>query len=60
MDDDLELFIKVIGGYSDVILGCTELPILWDILRSSNFANNVSCYDPVYLALNKIKGEFYE
>lgn len=50
-NDDLELFVKIVGGYSNVILGCAELPILWDRLRSNNFVYDILCHYLVYFGL---------
>lgn len=59
---DIELFKKIVNGYSNVILGCTELPVLWNrvVKCEINIGNNICYYDPVYLALDKIRSEYYD
>lgn len=51
------IFLKLLGSHKACILGCTELPILY-----SKYYDNVECekvYDPIYLALSKLKREYY-
>lgn len=52
----LELFITLVNRFSHCILGCTELPILYDKCKAIGMDSIV--YDPVYLALKKIKKGF--
>lgn len=49
-------FCSLINGHESVILGCTELPILYD-----KYYENIDCaniYDPLFLALQELKKEF--
>lgn len=51
-----DAFINLVNRYDSCILGCTELPILYE-----KYATEVKCknvYDPLYLALLKIEKEF--
>lgn len=51
-----EIFLDLIDRYDACILGCTELPILYekyyDVIRCKNI------YDPLFLALNRLKEEY--
>ena len=49
-------FLQLVNRYDSCILGCTELPILYD-----KFKENVRCghiYDPLYLGLLELKKEY--
>lgn len=49
-------FCNLVNGHESVILGCTELPILYD-----KYNENINCeniYDPLFLALQQLKKEF--
>ncbi len=51
-----ETFLSLVNQHEACILGCTELPILYD-----KFKDKIQCkyiYDPLYLGLLKIKKEF--
>jgi len=51
-----EIFIKLFQEETNCILGCTELPILFDKYNAGLSTKNI--YDPIYLALKEIKEEF--
>ena len=49
-------FLQLVNRYDSCILGCTELPILYE-----KFKEKVSCvhvYDPLYLSLLRLKKEY--
>ncbi|SHM13170.1 aspartate/glutamate racemase family protein [Ruminococcus flavefaciens] len=51
-----DTFLELVNRYDSCILGCTELPILYDA-----FINDVSCkniYDPLMLAIQKLHEEY--
>lgn len=51
-----ENFLMLVNRYDSCILGCTELPILYE-----KYKEDVTCqrvYDPLYLALAELKKEF--
>ena len=50
------IFLNLIGRYETCLLGCTELPILYD--KYSSEIENKKIYDPVYLALTELKKEY--
>lgn len=50
------LFLDLTGRHEACILGCTELPILYE-----KYADEVTCgciYDPLYVALSRLKEEY--
>lgn len=50
------IFLNLVCRHDTCILGCTELPILYEKYR-----NEIKCshiYDPLFLALLKLKGEY--
>ena len=49
------LFLKSVNKYDDCILGCTELPILFNKYKDEVSSN---IYDPAYMALCRIHNEF--
>ena len=49
-------FIELVNRYDNVILGCTELPILYDKYKEN--INVKKIYDPVMLGLKKIKEDY--
>ena len=52
------IFLRLVNRNNNCILGCTELPILYNMYK-----DNISCkkiYDPVFTALNSIHKEFLE
>jgi len=51
-----EQFLSLINGYDYIILGCTEMPILYD--KYKKFAKCKKAYDPLELALETIKKEY--
>lgn len=52
-----DLFIDMINRYDSCILGCTELPVLYERYRKKVLCRNI--FDPIQLTLQKIRGEFY-
>ena len=51
-----ELFINLVNRYDSCILGCTELPILYE-----KYKDDVDCtfvYDPLWIGLMKIKRQY--
>lgn len=51
-----QAFLQLVNRYDSCILGCTELPILYD-----KYKDNVRCdhiYDPLYLGLLELKKEY--
>lgn len=51
-----KLFLGLVNRYDACILGCTELPILYE-----KYADQVTCgriYDPLFVALEKLKAEY--
>lgn len=51
-----EIFINLVNRYENCILGCTELPILYDKYKDDIKIRHI--YDPLLLGLNKLKEEF--
>lgn len=49
-------FAKLIHRGSVCVLGCTELPILYEKYRE--LCSDVRVYDPMYMALSRIRKEF--
>ena len=55
-DEAKKLFLGLVNRYDACILGCTELPILYE-----KYAEEVTCkkiYDPLMTALEKLKEEY--
>ncbi|MTB64710.1 amino acid racemase [Streptococcus sp. zg-86] len=55
-DEIREIFLSLINEHTACILGCTELPILYE-----KYSAGVNCeyiYDPLFLVLNQLKEEF--
>lgn len=50
------VFIELVNRNKNCILGCTELPVLYDLYKSRIKSNT---YDPCLIALEKIKKEYY-
>ena len=55
-DEIKKVFLELVNRYNTCILGCTELPILYQMYQSEIICNNV--YDPLKLGLEKIKKEY--
>ena len=51
-----EIFLELVNRYDTCILGCTELPILYEKYKEDVISQNV--YDPLFIALNKIHNEY--
>lgn len=56
-DDTRDTFLNLLNRGSHCILGCTELPILYDKYAGSDVFEG-QAYDPLYIALCKIKEEW--
>lgn len=55
-DEVKNIFIELVNRYDACILGCTELPILYE-----KYKDKISCkhvYDPLKLAVRQLKKEF--
>ena len=52
-----ENFLRLLEGHNNCILGCTELPIMYEKYKYRIFLDKI--YDPLWLALDKLKGEYY-
>lgn len=55
-EDIKEIFLNLVNRHSACILGCTELPILYE--RYSKEINCINVYDPLLLAMKKLKKEY--
>ena len=55
-DEIKDIFLNLVNRHENCILGCTELPILYDKYKNDIKTKNV--YDPLYLGLIKLKEEF--
>lgn len=54
IDDEVKkIFIGLLQRGDNCILGCTELPILYSYCKDE--LENINIFDPVYLALQKVK-----
>lgn len=51
-----KIFIDLVNRYNNCILGCTELPILYEKYKDDVKIDNI--YDPLLLGLKKLKEEF--
>lgn len=51
-----ENFLKLLEGHNNCILGCTELPIMYEKYREHISSRNI--YDPLLLGLKKIRSEY--
>lgn len=49
-------FLELVNRYDACILGCTELPILYELYKDEVICNQI--YDPLYLGLLKLKEEY--
>ena len=52
------LFLELVNRYDTCVLGCTELPILYERYKDRVICKNV--YDPLKIALNCIHDEYIE
>lgn len=52
-----ENFLRLLEGHNNCILGCTELPIMYEKYKYGICLGKI--YDPLWLALDKLKGEYY-
>lgn len=55
-DDIKHTFTELVNHHDTCILGCTELPILYEKYRQEIICQTI--YDPLFLALNYLKEEF--
>lgn len=51
------IFVELVNRYDTCILGCTELPILYDKYKS-DIAKSKKIYDPLLLVLKRLKEEY--
>lgn len=52
-----KIFVELVNRYDTCILGCTELPILYDKYKS-DIAKSKKIYDPLLLVLKRLKEEY--
>ena len=57
-EETRETFMTLIDRFETCILGCTELPILYEMYKEGVSCKNV--YDPLFIALNNIHDEFVD
>lgn len=55
-DDVKQVFLELVNRYDACILGCTELPILYEKYRDGVTCRNV--YDPLLIGLHELRKEF--
>ena len=55
-DEIKSIFLELIERQNSCILGCTELPILYEKYKQNIPERNI--YDPVLLGLRKLKEEY--
>ena len=51
-----EIFLELVNRYDSCILGCTELPILYEMYKNDIVCKNV--YDPLLIGLQTLKEEY--
>lgn len=56
-EDTKNIFVELVNRYDTCILGCTELPILYDRYKS-DIAKSKKIYDPLLLVLKRLKEEY--
>lgn len=56
-EDTKHIFVELVNRYDTCILGCTELPILYDKYKS-DIAKSKTIYDPLLLVLKRLKEEY--
>lgn len=56
-EDTKNIFVELVNRYDTCILGCTELPILYDKYKS-DIAKSKNIYDPLLLVLKRLKEEY--
>lgn len=56
-EDAKNIFVELVNRYDTCILGCTELPILYDKYKS-DIAKSKKIYDPLLLVLKRLKEEY--
>ena len=52
-----KIFVELVNRHDTCILGCTELPILYDKYKS-DIAKSKKIYDPLLLVLKRLKEEY--
>lgn len=55
-DEVKNIFVDLMNQYESCILGCTELPILYDMYKNEISTKNV--FDPLYLTVLELKKEY--
>lgn len=53
-----ENFLRLLEGHNNCILGCTELPIMYEKYKEKMPSKNI--YDPLLLGLEKIRSEYID
>lgn len=53
-----QIFLDLVNRFNICLLGCTEMPILYE--KYKDFVRCEAVFDPVYIALTKLKEEFYD
>ena len=53
-----ENFLRLLEGHNNCILGCTELPIMYEKYKEKIPSKNI--YDPLLLGLEKIRSEYID
>lgn len=56
-EETKNIFVELVNRYDTCILGCTELPILYDRYKS-DIAKSKKIYDPLLLVLKRLKEEY--
>lgn len=56
-EETKNIFVELVNRYDTCILGCTELPILYDKYKS-DIAKSKKIYDPLLLVLKRLKEEY--
>lgn len=54
-DEVRDIFIEMINRNNTCILGCTELPVLYEKYRDK--CQHIRVYDPVYMTLEKLRSD---
>lgn len=54
--ETMQTFLNLINRYDSCLLGCTEMPIMYEKYKDCVKCNTI--FDPVYIALSRLKEEF--
>ena len=55
-DNLKETFLGLVNKYDACVLGCTELPVLYEMYKDDILCEKI--YDPLYLSIIKLKEEY--